>query len=203
MRENRAMASSSTKSTRRVAQHSPALRTLAVAFALAAAALSPVSHAREQAPAAKWTPALEADAARLEATLAAALPARDGSLRVRLAFGAAADLDLYVTDALSETIYFANERAAAGGRLVADARCGSPAPRIEEVQFAAPQPGTYRVGVDYMVYREKCGEQPSVVAYALAIDGPSGRRIERGLARRGIFAARVLELRLGDVHTSR
>jgi hypothetical protein len=54
-----------------------------------------------------------------------------------------------------------------------------------------------------MVYRASCGEQPPVVAYVLAIDGPQGRRIERGLARRSIFDPRVLELTLGDVHTPR
>jgi uncharacterized protein YfaP (DUF2135 family) len=117
-------------------------------------------------------------------------------LRVRLAFGTEADLDLYVTDARDETLYFANQRAASGGRLVSDAHCGSPAPRVEEVRFEAPPPGRYRVGVDYMVYRAECGEQPAVVPYVLAIDGPQGRRIVRGLARRGIFEARVLELTL-------
>jgi hypothetical protein len=44
-----------------------------------------------------------------------------------------------------------------------------------------------------MVYRTQCGEQPPVVAYVLAIDGPQGRRVERGLARRGIFDAQRLE----------
>lgn len=142
---------------------------------------------------ARWTRALEAEAAQLEAALAMTAPVANGALRIWLAFGAAADLDLYVTDPRDETIYFANERAAAGGRLVADARCESPAPRIEEVVFAAPQPGRYRVGVDYMTYRDQCGGQPPVVAYVIAIDGPQGRRIERGLARRGIFDARRLE----------
>jgi hypothetical protein len=45
-----------------------------------------------------------------------------------------------------------------------------------------------------MVYRERCGEQPGVVAYVLAIDTPEGRRLERGLARRGLFEPRKLEL---------
>jgi hypothetical protein len=143
---------------------------------------------------AKWTHALEAEAARLETALAEAPPAPDGALRVRLAFGAAADLDLYVTDPLAETLYFANQRAASGGRLVADAHCDSAAPRVEEVRFPAPLPGRYRIGVDYMVYRAQCGEQPPVVPYVLAIDGPEGRRFERGLARRGIFDARRLEI---------
>jgi hypothetical protein len=194
MRKNRVMAKPSALGAWQPGQHRPALRALAAVLALSLALLAPAAPARERAPAAKWTPALEAEAAKLEAALASAPAPEAGAFRVRLAFGAAADLDLYVTDALSETIYFANERAASGGRLAADARCGSPAPRIEEVVFAAPLPGRYRVGVDYMVYRAECGEQPQVVAYVLAVDGPEGRRVQRGLARRGIFDARVLEV---------
>ncbi len=152
------------------------------------------AQTRERAPAARWTPELEAEAAQLEAALAKLPEPKDGSLHVRLAFGAGADLDLYVTDPMEETIYFANERAAAGGRLLADARCDSPSPRIEEVAFAEPRAGRYRIGVDYMVYREMCGAQPRVMAYVLAIDSPAGRRVERGLARRGIFDARKLEI---------
>lgn len=197
MRKNRVMRKPSTQSASlRPAQHTLALRVsaaLALAFGLAVLA-PPTSEARELMAAAEWTPALEAEAAQLEAALAKAPPAPAGALRVQLAFGAAADLDLYVTDALDETIYFANELAAAGGRLLADARCDSPAPRIEQVVFTAPQRGRYRVGVDYMVYRAKCGEQPPVVAYVIAIDGPAGRRVERGLARRGVFDAQVLEI---------
>jgi hypothetical protein len=184
---------SSQPASLRSAQHTRALRVTSAALLLAlCTALA--AESRERAPGAQWTPALEAEAAQLEAALASAPPAPAGALRVRLAFGSAADLDLYVTDPQAETIYFANDRAAAGGRLAADARCDSPAPRVEEVVFAEPQPGRYRVGVDYMVYREKCGEQPPVVAYVIAIDGPGGLRIERGLARRGIFDARVLEI---------
>lgn len=170
------------------------MRAAAAGVALALGLLAPEALARERAPKAAWTPALEAEAAQLEAALSRAPAPAAGALRVRLAFGAAADLDLYVTDPLDETIYFANERAAGGGRLVADARCDTPAPRIEEVAFPGAAAGRYRVGVDYMVYRAACGEQPPVVAYVIAIEGPEGRRFARGLARRGIFDARVLEL---------
>ena len=193
MRKNRVMKSSSAQGAVRPAQHTLALRALP-ALACGLALFASLAAARERAPKATWTPELVAEAESLEAALAKAAPAESGALRVRLAFGAEADLDLYVTDALSETIYFANERAASGGQLRADARCASPAPRIEEVVFATPPPGTYRVGVDYMVYRAECGEQPPVVAYVIAIDGPDGRRLTRGLARRGIFDPRVLEL---------
>jgi hypothetical protein len=195
MRQNRGMTKPSEPPARRpLAQHRPVAR-VAAALACALSLLaSPAADSRERTPPARWTAELEAEAAQLEAALAKAPPANAGELRVRLAFGAAADLDLYVTDPLDETIYFANERAAAGGRLVADARCDSASPRIEEIVFAAPKPGRYRIGVDYMVWREACGEQPAVVAYVLAIDGPAGPRRERGLARRGLFDARRLEL---------
>jgi hypothetical protein len=192
------MTKPSARSTRRPSQHRPSSRLACALLAFSCALLgASAAHARERRPAAQWTPALEAEATQLEAALAKAPPTPAGALRILLAFGASADLDLYVTDALDETIYFANERAVAGGRLVADARCGSPAPRIEEIVFSAPQPGRYRVGVDYMVAGGECGAQPPVVAYVLAIDGPEGRRFERGLARRGIFDARRLELMQG------
>jgi hypothetical protein len=197
MRKNRGMAKPSrSPSWRRFAQHRRIARAAAALAGGLALLASPAADSRERAPAAEWTPALLAEAARLESALAKPAPANGRELRVRLAFGAAADLDLYVTDPLDETIYFANERATGGGRLVADARCDSPDPRVEEVVFEAPRAGRYRVGVDYMVWREACGEQPAVVAYVLAIDGPDGRRLERGLARRGIFDPKHLELTL-------
>jgi hypothetical protein len=177
---------------RRGAHHTAALVALSLAALLCAALAS--AQSRERRAPAEWTPALAAEAAQLEAALAATPPPAAGALRVQLAFGAEADLDLYVTDPLAETIYFANERAAGGGRLVADARCDSKSPRIEQIVFAAPQPGRYRVGVDYMVYRAQCGAQPEVVAYVLAIDDATGRRLERGLARKGIFDPQRLEL---------
>ena len=79
---------------------------------------------------------------------APAVPA-PGALVVRLAFGADADLDLYVTDPLRETVYFANPRSRAGGRLDRDRTCSDAPPRIETVVFEHPPPGRYRVGVDY------------------------------------------------------
>ena len=72
-----------------------------------------------------------------------------GALRVELAFGQDADLDLYVTDPLQETVYFANTPSQQGGVLLDDRRCDSPPPRIETVVFEHPPPGRYRVGVDY------------------------------------------------------
>ncbi|MBM4383027.1 MAG: hypothetical protein FJ091_06610 [Deltaproteobacteria bacterium] len=114
---------------RRRAHVTAAIALLALAALLFASLAS--AQSRELRAPAQWTPALEAEAAQLEAALAEAPLPSGGALRIRLAFGAQADLDLYVTDPLAETIYFANERAAAGGRLVADVRCDSKTPRIE------------------------------------------------------------------------
>jgi hypothetical protein len=114
-------------------------------------------------------PPLEREAERLRDVLEAALaegPA-DPALRVLLAFDPGADLDLYVTDPLQETVYFANSPSAAGGRLEADLHCGSETPgdRIERVRFAEPPAGSYRIGIDYP---KSCGRARSA-AFALAV----------------------------------
>jgi len=92
-------------------------------------------------------------------------------LLIQLAFGAEADLDLYVTDPQLETVYFANKEGKSGGIIGQDQRCESSALRVEEVYFAAPLAGRYRVGVDYPRYCEASGhssfEQRS--AYTLSI----------------------------------
>jgi len=108
-------------------------------------------------------------AAVLSRTIAQA-PAESG-LRVLLAFGPDADLDLYVTDPLEETVYFANSPSASGGRLDADLRCDSPGrePRVEVVRFAAPLPGRYRVGLDHP---QGCATaRPAGFALAVVRDG--------------------------------
>jgi uncharacterized protein YfaP (DUF2135 family) len=124
----------------------------------------------------------------LEAALASA--PQDPGLRVLLAFGRGADLDLYVTDPFHETVYFANSPSAAGGRLLADLHCGSEpaADRIEEVRFAEPPPGAYRVGIDYP---KSCGAaRPAVFALAVV------RGAERSL-RSGVL--QPLEFRLAEL----
>jgi uncharacterized protein YfaP (DUF2135 family) len=72
-----------------------------------------------------------------------------GGLLVRLAFDEAADLDLFVTDPMQESVYFANSPTRSGGRLLADRRCQDPSPRVEMVYYDDPAPGRYRVGVDF------------------------------------------------------
>ena len=86
---------------------------------------------------------------------------------MRLAFGADADLDLYVTDPRQETVYFANSPSRSGGALSQDLRCGSPGPRIEVVRFSEPETGSYRVGVDYPEHCRGTGEP---AAYALVVE---------------------------------
>lgn len=76
-------------------------------------------------------------------------PDEQAGLLVQLAFGAEADLDLYVTDPLLETVYFANRKSKSGGQISADRRCDGAAFQIEEVRFEVPKPGRYRVGIDY------------------------------------------------------
>jgi len=110
---------------------------------------------------------LSREGVALAALLAAPASSAPGELRVRLAFGAAADLDLYVTDPLQETVYFANSPSRAGGSLDRDLRCGDAAPRIETVSFAEPRSGVYRVGVDFP---EHCDGAREPVAFAVVVE---------------------------------
>ena len=142
------------------------------------------------APAPEWSGALAARADALEAALAAAPLAPAGELVVRLAFEAGADLDLYVSDPLDETVYFANTPARSGGALDADRRCAEPGDRVETVRFAAPLAGRYRVGVDF---QHRCESEERVAPWAISIDANGERRVLRGLARWNVFASRVDE----------
>jgi hypothetical protein len=85
---------------------------------------------------------------------------------VQLAFGSEADLDLYVTDPLLETVYFARHESRTGGRIDADVLCDTPGARVEEVRFDAPWAGRYRVGIDHP---RRCdgAKRPAPAAYAV------------------------------------
>lgn len=108
-----------------------------------------------------------------------------GSLRIRLAFGEAADLDLFVSDPLQETVYFANDTSKSGGSLLLDQRCGSPGPRVEVVEWRAPPPGRYRIGIDFP---RSCGPGGrNRVPYALAVERGGERTLHRGVADLGVF----------------
>jgi len=115
-----------------------------------------------------------------------------GSVVVRLAFGAGADLDLYVTDPLAEAVYFGNTPARSGGRLLADQRCDAPAPRVEIIVFEAAPAGRYRVGVDFP---ERCdGRRGGDAAFAVEAFVRGRRHAVRGLLAPAVFAPIVLEL---------
>jgi hypothetical protein len=129
----------------------------------------------------------------LEALLrTAAIETPDGALVVQLAFGAGADLDLYVTDPLQETVYFANTPSRSGGFLDRDRTCSDAAPRVETIVFERPPPGRYRIGVEHP---QSCGT---------GTDAPfavRARRGEQGFERSGAlpprrFEAIVLELEI-------
>jgi hypothetical protein len=114
----------------------------------------------------------------------------DGILRVRLAFGAAADLDIYVTDPNHETAYFANSPTKQGAQLAEDVLCDSPLPHIETVTLEDPIPGRYRVGVDYP---RACAGDGGPVSYVVTFDAKGRRESRRGSIEPGEFLAIVLE----------
>jgi len=135
------------------------------------------------------TPPEPGTGAEAAAALRAA-PAPEGAVVVRLAFGAAGDLDLYVTGPDAETVYFANSPSKLGGRLAADHRCDAPAPRVETVVFPDLRPGAYRVGVDFP---ERCEGGRGALDFALDVRSPGGRREHRGRIAPGVFEPVVLE----------
>ncbi len=143
-------------------------------------------------PRAEWTAETTREVESLEALLAASGAGEAGALTVRLAFGAGADLDLYVTGPDEEAVYYANTPSEIGGELLEDRRCVHAAPRVEVVRFAAPlEPGRYRVGVDYP---HACGESKAPAPFALRVESPGASVDLRGLARHRVFEAIVTEV---------
>jgi hypothetical protein len=134
---------------------------------------------------------------RLQAVLAEPAPADFSSgLLVRLAFDDVADLDLFVTDPLQESVYFANSPTRSGGRLIDDRRCNDPSPRVEAIHFAKPIPGRYRVGVDFHGRCEETsvsGDAKSEGLYVVRVE-EGGRVLERrGMLTPGLFEVIVIE----------
>jgi len=122
------------------------------------------------------------------------------ALVFRLAFDTTVDLDLYVTDPLLETVYFANHQTQSGGRIVADVRCSSAGDsvRIEEIRFEDPYPGRYRVGVDFPRH---CGGEDrdgddEFAGYAVSVNGAGASHSVRGSIERQQFEVVVLEFDL-------
>ncbi len=129
---------------------------------------------------ATWTQTLTAAGDTLAAALLHSRGAApgEGVVRVRLAFGEGADLDLFVSDPRQETVYFANKRSRSGGVLGRDLRCPDPAPRIESVEFEAALAGRYRVGVDYP---SACPGFAGEAAYVVEISRNGDTTVLRGL----------------------
>ncbi len=128
--------------------------------------------ANEPVPTDRSAPGLAEQAEQLAERLSEERPTDSAGLVVQLAFGEEADLDLYVTDPLQDTVYFARHESRTGGRIAADVRCDTTGPRIEEVRFDAPPPGRYRVGIDHP---RRCDGTRGPAAYAVAVytDGES------------------------------
>jgi hypothetical protein len=120
--------------------------------------------------------------------------ANNTGLVVQLAFGAEADLDLYVTDPLLETTYFANRQSKSGGSLGKDSRCDGGPLQIEEVKFKAPIHGRYRVGVDFP---KRCKAGPrdfeERAAFTLSIFYNGQRKLLQSTVDYHFFELAVLE----------
>jgi hypothetical protein len=162
------------------------IRGLGVLALVTSACISlPGSEARRQAEIVRESNALAASLAALEDID----PLQEG-LRVRLVFGETADLDLYVTDPLQETVYFANNPTRSGGSLDIDARCGAAGLRVETVTFVDPPPGRYRIGVDFP---ERCDGRDRPVPFLVTVQHGSVRREQRGTIPLQRFQPIVLE----------
>ena len=114
-------------------------------------------------------------------------------LTVHLAFGAEADLDIYVTDPLLETVYFANHSSKSGGEIAEDVLCGSEDIGVEEIRFNAPIPGRYRIGIDYP---SECAEGNKETAYALSVQHNGERQEAHGSVSLRRFDVVVLEFEI-------
>lgn len=115
-----------------------------------------------------------------------------GALVVQLAFDGSADLDLYVSDPLQETVYYANTPSRSGGFLDRDRTCNDAAPRVETIVFERPPPGRYRVGVEHAM---PCGADAAAPFGVRALHGE--QRFERsGVLPPRRFEPIVLELEI-------
>jgi len=114
-------------------------------------------------------------------------------VRVSLSWSAPVDLDLYVTDPALETVYFANDRSQSGGRLERDVTCETVRSRheqIEEIRWADPAKGRYRVGVDFM---DDCGAEIGQAEFRIRLETRDERREVTGRIVKARFDPVVVE----------
>ena len=136
--------------------------------------------------------AVIAESLNLAASLQHQSESDQSGVVIRLAFGPEADLDLYVTDPLLDTVYFARHESRTGGVISEDVRCDTVGPRVEEVRFATLWPGRYRVGVDFP--RRCDGERaPAPAAYAVRVDANGTTYSANGVVDLRYFEVVVLE----------
>jgi len=117
-------------------------------------------------------------------------------LTVLLTWNAPVDLDLYLTDPTSETVYFANTPSRTGARLIRDSRCGQddPLPFVEVANLPEPLPGRYRVGVDFIDACAAREDQP--VTFRVVVSLGAAQRQATGTIRLAQFQPIVLEFEL-------
>jgi len=115
-------------------------------------------------------------------------------LSVLLTWSAPVDLDLYLTDPTSETVYFANNPSRTGARLLRDARCKDvgavPPPYVESADVPEPRPGRYRVGVDFI---DDCAQKIAEASFRIVIDFAGARREATDTIRLAQFKPIVVE----------
>ena len=135
--------------------------------------------------------ALNAQADALARDLSAAAVDDSAGVVVRLMFDEAVDLDLYVTDPLLDTVYFARHESRTGGVISEDVRCDTAGSRVEEVRFDSLWPGRYRVGVDFP---RRCDGARSIhpAPYAVEVSAAGQTHRMHGLVNLEFFEVEVL-----------
>ncbi|MGK0258995.1 MAG: hypothetical protein ACI96M_002432 [Candidatus Azotimanducaceae bacterium] len=140
---------------------------------------------------------IDQQADHLAQTLAGEKLAQTSPVVVRLMFDSDVDLDLYVTDPLLDTVYFARHETRMGGVLSRDVRCETKGARVEEVRFETLWPGKYRVGVDFP---RRCDERdvtdPAPYAVEVVADGQTHR--VHGLVNLEYFEVEVLAFEVAE-----
>ncbi len=151
----------------------------------------------EPAPTTTELGTIQARAAELSNELSNTLRVDDSSIVVRLQFDADVDLDLYVTDPLLDTTYFARHETRIGGQLTKDVRCDSEGARVEEVRFKDLWPGAYRIGVDFP---RRCDGQRSKQPAPYAVEVSANGKIHKvhGSVHQEFFEVEVMRFTVVD-----